>query len=123
MSYLLKLVPSWVPIALGGLLIVGLISGYFVWRGQQREIGRQEIIAKDAKALAEQKEKDAKLSAGLVLELQQKLVNRDLAVQPVREVIRNVKTECSNAGGPDVDAAAQWVRDSLSKTGRPATGR
>jgi hypothetical protein len=123
MGMLFKMLPSWVPLALGGLLIAGLIGGYFVWRGQQREIGRQEIIAKDAKALAEQKEKDAKLSADLVAELEQRLVNREATAVPVREVIRNVATECSRATGPDVDAAAQWVRDALSETGRPPAGR
>lgn len=123
MKALLSLLPSWVPLALGGLLIATLIGGYFVWRGQQREIGRQEIIAKDAKALAEQRERDARLSADLVAQLRDKLDNREATAQPVREVIRNVATECSRASGPDVGAAAQWVRAALSETGRPATGR
>jgi hypothetical protein len=108
---------------MGGLLIATLIGGYFVWRDQQREIGRQEIIAKDAKALVEQKEKDAKLSADLVAQLRDKLDNREAMVQPVREVIRNVTTECSRASGPDVGAAAKWVLDALSDTGRPQAGR
>jgi len=120
---LLGLLPSWVPLAMGGLLIATLIGGYFVWRDQQREIGRQEIIAKDAKALVEQKEKDAKLSADLVAQLRDKLDNREAMVQPVREVIRNVTTECSRASGPDVGAAAKWVLDALSDTGRPQAGR
>lgn len=123
MGVLLKLLPSWAPLALGGLLIAGLIGGYYVWRGQQREIGRLEIIAADAKAVADQKEKDAALSADLVQQLEQKLVNREATTVPVREVIRNVATECSRASGPDLDAAAGWVRDALSAPGRSATGR
>lgn len=123
MGALTKLLPSWVPIALGGLLIVAAIGGYFVWRGQQREIGRQEIIAKDAKAIADQAVKDAKLSADLAEHLERKLINREQTAAPVREVIRNVATECSRATGPDIDAAARWVRDALSETGGPSTGR
>ena len=123
MGALLKLLPPWVPVALGGVLIVALIGGYLGWVHHQREIGRLEIIAADAKALADQKEKDARLSADLVEQLQQKLVNRELTAQPVKEVIRNVATQCSRAAGPDLDAAAAWVRDALSETGRPPAGR
>lgn len=123
MGSLTKLLPPWVPLALVGLLIVGLIGGYFVWRGQQREIGRQEIIAKDAKALADQAVKDAKLSADLAEQLERKLVNREMTAAPVREVIRNVATECSRATGPDLDAAAGWVRDALSEAGGSPTRR
>jgi len=123
MGLLFKMLPSWVPLAVGGVLIAGLIGGYFVWRGQQREIGRQEIIAKDAKALAEQKEKDAKLSADLVEDLQRKLTARETTVAPVRERIIRVATECSKATGPDAAAAAGWVSDALSQAGGPAAGR
>lgn len=110
---MLKPLPSWVPLALGGLLIAGLIGGYFVWRGQQREIGRQEIIAKDAKALAEQAVKDAALSASLVQGLRQELNAREATVAPVRERIVRVGTECSKATGPDAAAGGAWVRDAL----------
>jgi len=123
MVFLFKLLPSWVPIALSGVLIAGLAAGYLGWAHHQREIGRLEIIAKDAKAIAVQKEADAALSAELVQQLEQTLVNREATAVPVREVIRNVATECSRASGPDLDAAAGWVRDALSAPGRSATGR
>ena len=97
-----------------------LVAVYFGWQYHQREIGRQEIIAKDAKELAAQKERDAKLSADLVDELRAKLNARDATVQPVKERIIRVATECSKSTGPDAGAAAVWVRDALSETGRPA---
>lgn len=118
MGLLFKMLPSWVPLALSGILIAGVIGGYFAWRGQQREIGRQEIIAKDAKALAEQKEKDAALSATLVQDLRQKLSDREAVVGTVRERIVRVGTECSKATGPDAAAAAAFVRDAVSQAGR-----
>lgn len=118
MGMLLKLVPSWVPLALGGLLIVGLATGYFVWRGQQREIGRQEIIAADAKAVAEQKDKDAALSRRLVEEREVRIRALEASAQQVREVVRYVPV--TRSCGPAVGHAADWVRWSLApQAGRP----
>jgi hypothetical protein len=31
MSWLTKLLPSWVPLALAGVLLAALTAGYFVW--------------------------------------------------------------------------------------------
>ena len=120
MSLLTKLLPSWVPLALGGLLLAGLVSGYFVWRGQQREIGRQEIIAADAKAVAEQAIKDRELSEKLVAYLQNNIAAREATAAPVREVIRYV-TPSSCPSDAALDAAAGWVRGALApQAGGPA---
>lgn len=122
MGVLFKLLPSWVPLALGGLLIAGLIGGYFVWRGQQREIGRQEIIAADAKAIAVQKEADAKLSAALVVKLDAKNRALEASANQVREVIRYVPVTTSC--GPAVGNAADWVRGTLApQAGGSPAGR
>jgi len=123
MFFLFKLLPSWVPIALSGVLIAGLAAGYLGWVHHQREIGRAEIIAKDAKALADQKERDAKLSADLVMDLREKLSSREATAAPVRERIIRVGTECSKATGPDAAAAAGWVSNALSPAGGPAARR
>ncbi len=119
----MSLIP--LPWKIAGIAFVVLVlaGAYFGWQYHEREIGRLEIVAKDAKALNDQKDKDAKLSADLVNDLQQKIRDRENTAQPVREVIRRVVTPCSTATGPDVDAAAQWVRDVLSKAGGSATGR
>ena len=66
MSFLFKLLPSWVPLALGGLLVAGLVAGYFGWQHHERALGAALVEAADAKAVAEQREKDARLSAELV---------------------------------------------------------
>lgn len=120
MGFLFKLLPSWVPFALGGLLIAGLIGGYFVWRGQQREIGRQEIIAADAKAIAEQAIKDRDLSRQLVAFLQSNIAQRETTAAPVREVIKYV-TPSTCPSDAALDAAARWVRGALApQAGGPA---
>ncbi len=122
MGFLLKLLPSWVPLALGGVLIAGLIAGFFVYREQQREIGRQEIIAADAKAIAVQKEADAKLSADLVNALETKNRALEASANQVREVIRYVPV--TSSCGPAVGNAADWVRGSLApQDGGSPTGR
>ena len=41
MGALLKLLPPWVPVALGGVLIVALIGGYLGWVHHQREMPRR----------------------------------------------------------------------------------
>ena len=51
MGAVLGLVPSGAKLAVGGLLIAGLVAGYFGWRYHQRVLGRQEVIAADAKAV------------------------------------------------------------------------
>jgi len=108
----MKLLPSWVPLALGGLLIAGLIGGYYVWRGQQREIGRQEIIAADAKAVAEQAIKDRDLSRQLIAYMQNNIAQREASAAPVREVIKYV-TPSTCAGDAALNSAAEWVRSAL----------
>ena len=108
----------------GGVLLLALTGAYFGWQHHERMLGAAAIEAADAKALAQQKTKDAELSAALVTDLQNKLTNREATAQPVREVIRNVTTPCGSASGPDVDAAAEFVRHALApKAGGPATRR
>ena len=102
-----------------GAIALAALGIYLAWTYHQREIGRQEIIAKDAKAVAEQAVKDRTLSALLVQDLRQALDARAATAGTVRERIVRIATDCSRASGPDVDAAVGWVRDSLSQTGRP----
>lgn len=109
----MSLIPlPWKIAGIAFLLLVA-VGAYFGWQQHQREIGRLELVAKDAKELADQKVKDAKLSGELVTKLQQQIRDRESTAQPVREVIRRVVTPCSTATGPDVDAAAQWVKSAL----------
>ncbi len=122
MSWFLKLLPSWVPLALGGLLIAGLVAGYFGWVHHQREIGRAEIIAADAKAVADQAVKDKALSERLVVDLEKKNRALEASANQVREVIRYVPV--TSSCGPAVGNAADWVRGSLTpQAGGPPAGR
>lgn len=117
MGFLLKLLPSWVPLALGALLIAGLVGGYFAWAAHQRAIGAAAVEVADAKAIAKQKEEDAKLSAKLVADREARIRALEASAQQVREVIRYVPV--TSSCGPAVGNAADWVRGSLA----PQAGR
>lgn len=116
-----KMLPLGAKLALGAALIAIVVGGYLAWAHHQREIGRLEIVAKDAKALADQKEKDAALSARLVNEREDRIRALEATANQVREVIRYVPVTTSC--GPAVGNAADFVRDALSQTGGPPAGR
>ncbi len=107
------------PYLLGALVIGGIYLG---WQYHQREIGRQEIIAADAKAVAEQAQKDKGLSDMLVARLEGEKRALQASANQVREVIRYVPV--TSSCGPAVGNAADWVRGSLApQTGGPPAGR
>lgn len=114
--------PWWLPWALGAGALALIAGAYFAWQYHQREIGRQEIIAKDAKELADQAERDKKTSQRLVEARDLYIRELESSGGKVREVIRYEKrSDCP----PDaaLDTVADWVRDALSKTSRPPAGR
>ena len=63
---LLGVVPPWVPFAAIGLLAVGLAVGIFALKASWQAEGAARVIAADQKAVIEQQQKDARLSAELV---------------------------------------------------------
>ncbi len=120
MGAVLGLVPSGAKLAVGGLLIAGLVAGYFGWRYHQRVLGRQEVIAADAKAVAEQAVRDRDLSRQLVADLRTAITAREATAAPVRKVIYVTPPTCPRDAA--LDAAAVWVRGALApQAGRPAT--
>lgn len=111
MSALLKLVPSWVPLALGALLLAGLTTGYFVWQAKEREIGRAQIEAADAKALAKQKADDAALSADIIAK--QKIALQALQDRANTAIVRIVNAPKTTGCGPVMRDASHGVRNIL----------
>lgn len=52
---------SWVKAAIAAAALVALTTAYFGWRGQQREIGRQEVRAEVAAQVSAQAERNREL--------------------------------------------------------------
>ncbi|MGE5149755.1 MAG: hypothetical protein ACM3II_06495 [Rhodospirillaceae bacterium] len=63
---LLGVLPPWVPFAAIAVLAVGLAGGLFALKASWQAAGAARVIAADQKAVIEQQQKDARLSAKLV---------------------------------------------------------
>jgi hypothetical protein len=107
----------------GALLLAALVVGsYFAWAAHEKALGAAAIEVADAKAVADQKTKDAALSADLVAQQEAKIRTLEASAQQVREVIRYVPV--TNSCGPAVGNAADWVRGTLApQAGGPPAGR
>jgi hypothetical protein len=115
MSWLTKLLPSWVPLALAGVLLAALTAGYFVWQSKEREIGRAQVEAADAKALAKQKADDAALSADIIAK--QAVALTALQDKANTSVVRYVNAPKTTACGPTMRDASHSVRDLITGSG------
>lgn len=120
MGWLFKLLPSWVPLALGGVILAGVVGGYFAWQHHERMIGAAAIEASNQKAIIAQQAKDAQLSREQILKLQGRIEQIDATAAPIRERIIHVPVTTSC--GPAIAAAADGVRALLNEANRPAAG-
>lgn len=73
MQSLLKLLPSWVPFAVLGVLVAIIAGGAWMLRSALIEKGEATVRAQDAEAIIEQNKKDQVLSASLIKELRTKV--------------------------------------------------
>ena len=108
-------------IGLGVAAFLLLFGAYEGWAYHERKLGEAAIVAKDAQALAEQKTKDAALSAKLVTEREARIQQLEASAATVRE--RIIRVPVTTGCGPAVGNAADFVRDALSKAGGPPAGR
>lgn len=112
MKWLLGFLPSWVPFAAVGLLIAGLVAGYFGWRYEERQIGAAQVVAADKQAVIEQKERDALLSANIIADQQAKLTAIDHTAGNSIQVIHDAAPSTCPPS-PKQRAASHGVRDVL----------
>ena len=118
---LLGLLPSWVPFAAIGVLAIGLAGGFFALKASWQAEGAASVIAADQKAVIEQQQKDARLSAKLV-------ANQAAEIAALQDKAQTVITRIDNAPkttgcGPVMRDASRGVRELFNGTGGAPPGR
>jgi hypothetical protein len=118
---LLGFLPSWVPFAALGLLLAGLAGGVFALRAAWQAEGAARVIAADQKAVIEQQQKDARLSAELV-------AKQAVEIAALQDKAQTVITRIDNAPkttgcGPVMRDASRGVRELFDGAGGAPAGR
>jgi hypothetical protein len=118
---LLGFLPSWVPFAAIGVLAIGLAGGFFALKASWQAEGAAAVVAADQKAVIEQQQKDARLSAKLV-------ANQAVEIAALQDKAQTVITRIDNAPkttgcGPVMRDASRGVRELFNGTGGAPAGR
>jgi hypothetical protein len=118
---LLGFLPSWVPFAAVGVLAAGLVGGFFALKASWQAEGATRVIAADQKAVIEQQQKDARLSADLVARQVAEIATLQDKAQTVITRIDNAPktTGC----GPVMRDASRGVRQLFDGAGGAPPGR
>jgi hypothetical protein len=118
---LLGFLPSWVPFAALGVLLAGLVGGFFALKASWQAEGAAQVIAANQKAVIEQQEKDARLSAGLVARQAAEIATlQDKAQTVIRRIDNAPKT---TGCGPVMRDASHGVRELFGGAGGAPAGR
>ena len=117
----LGFLPSWVPFAAVGVLLAGLVGGFFALKASWQAQGAANVIAADQKAVIEQQQKDARLSADLVARQAAEIATLQDKAQTVITRIDNAPktTGC----GPVMRDASHGVRELFDGAGGAPAGR
>lgn len=108
-----KVIPTTWKIGAALFLVALVVGGYFAWAAHERALGAAAIEVADAKAVADQKTKDAALSAKLVTEREDRIRQLEADAQQPRAVVQKapVTYTCPTIVTKD---AADYARGALS---------
>jgi hypothetical protein len=118
---LLGFLPSWVPFAAAGALLAGLVGGFFALKASWQAEGATQMIAADQKAVIEQQQKDAKLSADLVARQAAEIATLQNKAQTV--ITRIDHAPKTTGCGPVMRDASRGVRELFDGAGGAPAGR
>jgi hypothetical protein len=112
---LLGLLPPWLPFAVAGVLIAGLIGGFLALKAAWQAEGAARVIAADRQAVIEQKERDAALSVALITQQQEQLAALQAEANTIVRRIDNAPktTQC----GPVMRDASRGVHELFERAG------
>jgi hypothetical protein len=124
-SRLLAVLPPWVPFAVGGVLLAGLVGGFVAlkaaWKAEGAAAAAVEVEVENQKAIVAQKERDARLSTELVesqaIELASLRNRADTIITRIERV--PITTGC----GPVMRDASRLMRELFERGGQPPAGR
>jgi hypothetical protein len=118
---LLGLLPSWVPFAAVGVLVLGLAGGLLALRESWQAEGAARVIAADQKAVIEQQKRDAALSAAIIGRQAEQLAA--LAAKANSVITRIDHAPVTTGCGPVMRDASRGLRELFNGPGQPAAGR
>ncbi len=121
MSRLLALLPPWVPFAVVGVLLAGLVGGFFALRAAWQAEGAAKVIAADRQAVIEQKERDARLSAALIVNQAHQLA--ELSTRATTVISRIDHATKTTGCGPVMRDASRGLHELFGGAGQPPAGR
>ena len=112
---LLGLLPSWVPFAALAVLLLGLAGGFFALKASWQAEGAAKVIAADQKAVIEQQQKDARLSADLVAKQAAEIATLHDEAQTV--ITRIVNAPSTSGCGPVMRDASRGLHELFGRAG------
>jgi hypothetical protein len=120
-SVLDAVLPPWVKFGAIALLAIGLAGGFFALKASWQAEGAARVIAADQKAVIEQQQKDARLSAELVARQAAEIATLQDKAQTVITRIDNAPktTGC----GPVMRDASRGMRELFNGAGGAPAGR
>ena len=117
----LGFLPSWVPFAAVGLLLLAVGGGALALRGSWKAEGAAAVLAADKQAVIDQQRRDAELSAEIIARQQQQLTALSVKANTIVKRIDNAPT--TTGCGPVMRDASRGLHELFGRAGGADAGR
>jgi hypothetical protein len=121
LAKILDVLPSWVPFAVGGVLLAGLVGGAFALRASWQAEGAAKVTQADQKAVIEQQRRDAALSAGIITRQAEQLAALSAKAD---SLVKRIDDAPKTTGcGPVMRDASRGLHELFGRAGAAPAGR